>query len=729
MTPRQPLFARLMLLVACVLVAALTELAARQQGAAAGRGTGSVAIDLDDIGGVVTGPDGPEAGVWVIAETTETPTRLRKIVVTDDQGRYVIPDLPSATYQVWVRGYGLVDSPKTAAKPGTRQALRAVAAPDRRAAAQIYPANYWYSLIEVPQAREFPGTGPTGNGIAPAMTTQAHWIGQIKAGCNVCHQVGDKATREVPPSLGPFASTAQAWDRRVRSGQDGTFMSAAVSALGRDRAIKMFADWTDRVMGGEIPEPPPRPQGEERTLVITEWDWGVDSSFVHDEVATDKRTPTINANGPIYGVDYGNDLLLTVDPRTHKASSLKLPVRDPLTPSAKPQQMAVPSPYWGEQIYWTDPAHPHNPMMDAKGRVWITQGIRPSDKQPAFCTDPANPYAKNFPLRASGSHASVYDPKSGKVTLVDTCFGTHHLQFGFDRDNTIYFSGDVNVVGWLNTRVFDETGDVQKAEGWCPVVVDHNGDGRIGEYTEPNESLDARKDQRLTGFAYGIVVNPVDGSVWYAVASTPGVIVRLDIGSNPPATCRSEVYEPPFNNPKRPGVMAYTPRGIDVDRNGVIWTGLAGSGHLASFDRRKCSVTNGPAATGQHCPDGWTLYRAPGPPMRNASADSSADFFYYNWVDQFDTLGLGANVPIANGSASDSLLVLKDGKFLVLRVPYPLGFYSRGLDGRIDNPAGGWKGRGVYANYGPNAIWHAEGGLGTKSALVKFQMRPSPLAK
>jgi len=69
-----------------------------------------VAIDTDDIGGIVTSSKGPEAGVWVIAETTDLPTKFRKIAVTDDSGRYVIPDLPDAKYQVWVRGYGLIDS-------------------------------------------------------------------------------------------------------------------------------------------------------------------------------------------------------------------------------------------------------------------------------------------------------------------------------------------------------------------------------------------------------------------------------------------------------------------------------------------------------------------------------------------------------------------------------------------------------------------------------------------
>src|ERR1700681_3121751 len=114
---------------------------------------GGVAIDRDDIGGVVTSSKGPEAGVWVVAETTELPTTFVRIVVTDDRGRYVVSDLPSATYQVFVRGYGLVDSPRVTAKPGQHLDLKAVVAPDAKAAAQIYPANYWLSLAEIPKGK------------------------------------------------------------------------------------------------------------------------------------------------------------------------------------------------------------------------------------------------------------------------------------------------------------------------------------------------------------------------------------------------------------------------------------------------------------------------------------------------------------------------------------------------------------------------------------------------
>src|SRR5947208_7769296 len=132
--------------------------------------TQAVAIDNDDIGGVVRSPNGPEAGVWVIAETTELPTKFARMVVTDDQGRYVIPDLPTADYQVWVRGYGLVDSPKVRGKPGQQLDLTAVPAPDERAAAHYYPAIYWYAMMQMPAEKDFGGSTYIPNNI-----TRVHW--------------------------------------------------------------------------------------------------------------------------------------------------------------------------------------------------------------------------------------------------------------------------------------------------------------------------------------------------------------------------------------------------------------------------------------------------------------------------------------------------------------------------------------------------------------------------
>src|SRR5437870_12721899 len=137
---------------------------------------GPIVLDTNDIGGLVTSTKGPEAGVWVIAETADLPTKFVKIVVTDDRGRYLLPDLPKANYNVWVRGYGLVDSKKVPGTPGKNLNLTAVIAPNDLAAAQIYPAGYWFSLIHLPDAKEFPGTGPEGNGISRNIKTQADWI-------------------------------------------------------------------------------------------------------------------------------------------------------------------------------------------------------------------------------------------------------------------------------------------------------------------------------------------------------------------------------------------------------------------------------------------------------------------------------------------------------------------------------------------------------------------------
>ena len=200
---------------------------------------GSVVVDGDDIGGVVIGPNGPEAGVWVIAETLDLPTRFVRIVVTDDNGRYVVPDLPDAGYDLWVRGYGLVDSPRTRTRPGREVNLTAVPAPTATMAAQYYPAGYWFSLIEVPDVSEFPGTGAEGNGISSALQSQAAWIRSLKSGgCTACHALGNKATREIPPELGDFDSLEPAWDRpdsvgaggrehEQRAGPDGTLSRTA----------------------------------------------------------------------------------------------------------------------------------------------------------------------------------------------------------------------------------------------------------------------------------------------------------------------------------------------------------------------------------------------------------------------------------------------------------------------------------------------------------------------
>ena len=693
------------------------------------------------IAGVVRSPAGPEAGVWVIAETDDLETGFRKIVVTGDDGRFLIPELATATYDVWVRGYGLADSERQTARPGDALELTVGAAATPQEAASVYPANYWYSLIEVPPPADFPGTAD--NGINPAMRTQEQFIDGLKDGCQLCHQLGNEATREMPMvDLDAFDSTGAAWAFRLGTGATGSSMIRQINRMGRERTLDVYADWTDRILAGEVPAAPPRPAGVERNLVLTMWKWSSAEKHVHDNIATDKRNPRLNANGPVYGIL--GDNFVAVDPATHRARQWVLPTRDATgatgggVEGAPARRRTLPSLYWDEAPGY-GAASGHNPMMDAEGRVWLTSAIRPSGN-PDWCRAGAHPSAAYYPLERSTRQVSYYDPEADEFVFIDSCYTTHHLQFAEDADDTLWFSGDIDVVGWLNTRLYDRSGDEQAAQGWCPTVIDTNGDGAITKpWNEPGEPPDVARDTRLDGFAYGIIPNPADGSIWITRGSMsgpatefPGSILRLDPGESPPETCITEVYEPPFENAAvGPQGWGFGPRGIDVDRHGVLWTALSGSGHLASFDRRKCEVLNGPTATGQHCPEGWTLHSTPGPRMQGVAGSANADFHYYNWVDQFDTLGLGANVPMASGSGSDSLLALlpETGEWVVMRVPYPLGFYTRGLNGRIDDPDAGWSGRGLWGSYDTMANWHSEGGKGKTSEIVRFQMRPHPLAE
>jgi hypothetical protein len=665
-------------------------------------------LKANEIGGVVTSVKGPEAGVWVIAETTELPTRFAKIVVTDDQGRYLIPELPRANYSVWVRGYGLADSAKVHATPGSTVNLAAVTAPNAASAAEVYPAAYWYAMMKLPaeaEATQIPGG------------RNAYLMWMKNMACVGCHQMGDHATRAIPSALGQFDSSQAAWMRRIQSGQAARDMVSTAMGTLKGIPIKYLADWTDRIAAGELPvNTPQRPSGMERNVVATVRDWAGPKSYLHDLSGTDRNDPTVNGYGPLYGSpELSTDEFPILDPQRNVARTFKVPVRDADTPSTHDDPVIAPSPYWADERIWDSRAIAHNPMLDHQGRVWYTARVR-GPNNPAFCkAGSQHPSAKLFPIERSGRQLAVYEPKTGKYTFVDTCYSTHHLQFAADQNHTLWTSGGAEVIGWLDTQQFDATGDAAAAQHWAPFVLDTEGKGTLDKWVEPGQPAQPNRDQRLAVSIYAVMPNPADGSVWGSVAyQYPGAIVRFD-----PRTLLTEIYNVPA-----PG---FGVRGADIDRNGVVWTSLA-SGHLGRFDRRQCKgPLNGPTATGDHCPEGWSFFRLPGPGFAELP-QFSVESSYYTWVDQHDTLGLGMNVPIATGNLSDGVHALVDGKFVTLRLPYPLGFYMKGMEGRIDDASAGWKGRGLWVTSGDRTPWHKEGGKGTKPMIVHFQMRPDPLA-
>ncbi|MDX1484491.1 MAG: carboxypeptidase-like regulatory domain-containing protein [Alphaproteobacteria bacterium] len=681
------------------------------------------AVDRDDIGGVVTGPNGPEAGVWVIAETKDLKTRYAKMVVTDDQGRFVVPDLPKASYDVWVRGYGLVDSPKVRLQPGSVTTLEAVPAPNAAAAANYYPAIHWYSMLRIPGKDQFGGKSDI-----PKKVSQSQWLHYMKNnGCVGCHQMGNEATRTIPAFFKKGRSSIEAWMQRIQAGQAGGAMVRTAAGRLGGAPFKYFAEWTDAIAKGALPHTKPdRPQGVERNIVVTVRDWLTEKHYLHDLISTDKRYPTVNPYGPVYGsAEFSTDMIPILDPRTNTATMFKATVRKGTKRATAGHAKAKPvgpSAYWGMEEIWNNKSSNHNPMIDKQGRVWFAARVRDYDT-PAFCRKgSSHPSAKLTPLKRSTRHLSFYDPKTKKYTMVETCFSTHHLQFGFDKNDTLWTSGGRTVIGWLDSKKFLETGDAAASQGWTAVIIDTNGNGKRDEgYTTDKDPVDPTKDMRIRrGGLYAVMPSPIDDSVWGTVRGYPGAIVRLKPGNNPPATALAEIYKVP-----KPG---FAIRGGDIDSKGVVWVSL-GSGHMGAFDRRKCKgPLNGPKATGDHCPEGWSFYQYPGPGFKGIGPNS-AESSYFTWVDQHDTFGLGKDVPMSTGNLNDGLSALKDGKMVTLRVPYPMGFFAKGLDGRIDDAKAGWKGRGLWTTSGDRTPWHYEGGKGTKPLVVHFQLRPNPLAK
>ena len=485
------------------------------------------------------GPNGPEAGVWVIAETRDLPVRYIKSVVTDDQGRYVIPDLPKANYDVWVRGYGLVDSPKVKSEPGKQLNLTAVPAPNEAEAAKYYPAIYWFAMMKIPEAEVVRQQGR-------AAERQDHRLSQRHEEQRLRRLPSARPARR-PARFPKFHMDAaktheEAWVRRIQSGQAGENMVTIAAGQLGGMPFKYLGDWTERVAKGELPfAKPTRPQGVERNIVVTLRDWHNDKQYLHDLISTDRRYPTVNAYGPVYGqCEHACNDMPILDPVKNVATNFVLPTTADMPLALGPGnagsvKILRPSAYWGEENIWDSKANNHNSMIDRKGRVWLAAtGHKPDN--PDFCKKgSSHPSAVEFPLNSTNRRVTMYDPKTGKYTAYQTCFGSHHLQFGYDANETLWMStgGGGGNVGWINTKMLDETGDIEKSQGWTALVLDTNGNGQRDEYTEPGKPQEPDKDMRIGATFYAVMPSPTDGSVWGTLRGNPGAIVRIDPTKNP----------------------------------------------------------------------------------------------------------------------------------------------------------------------------------------------------
>jgi hypothetical protein len=625
-----------------------------------------VQVDRSSIGGVVVNSKGakPEAGVWVIAET-KLQVPFRKIVVTDDQGRFLVPDLPDGAYELWVRGYGLTDSEHVAAARGAKVKLQVANAATPQEAAKIYPASYWTSMIHPPAKEDLPA----------GYSTQEQWLAAFRGGCN---QIGMVATRR--------HTETDDWDSIFQRNQA---MNRAANQLGRELLEKTLVDWTTRIKAGEVPPSPPRPTGVERNFVVSQWDWGTRESFFHDVTSTDKRNPTLYANGKVYGADRtGGGLLWVLDPVKNTVEELHVQPRNAKGYSDKVDY------YHDRETPDAWMASPHNPMLDEQGRVWMTEPVRPPgvENNPKWsastiATDNNDPAAldvaaKSLLSRSHGMQLGYYDTKTNKFVGVDTSYNTHHLQF--DWQGRIWTDGDV--LGMLDTTKIDpanpEGTEAAAQNAWMRV------------------DMDTKKVVPTNGYA--TAVSPVDGTVWLSVPEVNGPQNKLYMLD--PKTRKFKDYPLPL-----PGRLSH---GIDFSTDGTVWFS-AGSGHLGHLDPK----------TGK-----FKYWDLPGPKFTGTGMETgSTEYPYFLWVDQFDTLGLGKDTVIVTGTTSDSMLIFDPKKetFSVFRMAYPMPFYTRGLDGRIDDAKAGWKGRGIWATYSSYLPKFTETRIGS---VDHIQVRPNPLA-
>ena len=479
-------------------------------------------------------------------------------------------------------------------------------------------------------------------------------------------------------------------------------MHQELNFLGKTTVEKVLADWGARIAAGEVPPAPPRPTGIERNVVVSQWDWGSPISFIHDLVSTDKRNPTMYAYGKVYGGDRtGGGMLWVLDPVKNTVEGLNLEPRDKshgfsLTKDyyhgAEEEQA-----YTGEDREWMD--SPHNPMMDQNGRVWMTEQIRAGGAKfyPAWAKDTIaldaadnnDPAAKDIAfnlLSKNGNNMELgyYDTKTNKFVTVDTAYNTHHLQF--DWQDRIWTDGGGNAMGEMDTKKLDfnniQGTEVAAQKTWMRI------------------DMDTKK--MIPGTGYGVAISPVDGTVWETspqALAPANKVYMLD-----PKTNKFKDYPLPA-----PGRF---PHGIDFSTDGNVWVSL-GSGHLGRLDVK----------TGQ-----WKFWENPGVKFKGTGSETgTTDFPYFLWVDQFNASGLGKDTVIVTGTASDAMFIFdpKKEKFTVFHLPYPLPFYTRGLDGRIDDPNAGWKGRGLWMTYSSYMPKFTET---HKGSVTHMQIRPNPLA-
>ena len=729
----------LLLAAACTALLAFTSLTPGViAGVSAFQGPGGeIAIDGDDIGGVVTGAEGPEAGVWVIAETTDLPTKFAKIVVTDDRGRYL--DARSAEGELQRLGARLRArrfAEGRRRRPGKTLNLTAVAAPNaaRGRASTTRPAT-GSRCCRCPDKSEFPGTGPTGNGIAPTHEEPgaSGCASSSRAAARRATSSATRARARFPTALGTFDVVGRGVGAAdaVRTGRRQHDQRRSTSSA-TQRALTMFADWTDRIAAGEVPPAPPRPQGIERNVVITEWDWADPKAYLHDEVSTDRRNPTRQRERPDLRRARAERRLPagarsrathTIEPRA--ADGARSDTRRRRRPT-----MPQPSPYWGDEVDLDQ--QEQRPQPDAR-RARAASGSRPPCGRPTTRT-----FCK------AGLDASVGEAvpdRSGRPAPRDVRPEDEEA----DAHQHLLRHAPPDVRRGREQHAVDER---RRAGGRLAEHEDVRRDRRRGEVAGLDRAHPRHQRQRQARRVRR--AQPAgrsdEGQAHRRRRSTPSrrrPTARSGArcsasparssgscpGANPPETALAEVYEPPFDNPRRrcraSRRAAWT--SIATASSGRRSRAATWRASIAASARGRSTARRRPAST---APRAGRSIAEPLPQFKGVTDSGSAEASYYTWVDQFDTLGLGANTPINTGNASEGAAGAEGRQVgRAARAVSDWASTRSGWTAASTIPNAGWKGRGLWATVSTRAPFHMEAGKGTTSKVMKFQLRPDPLAK
>ena len=541
----------------------------------------------------------------MIAETTDLPTKYRQ----DRRHRRSGPlrACPICRRPITTSGCAATGSSirrRSQASRARSLNLTAVPAPNAAAAAQYYPAIYWYSMLKIPDESEF-----------PAPDRRQRHAAKIKSQGAVARHRQDQRLRRLPPAR-------QQGDAHDPARRSAHFDNSA-RGLGAAHPVRPGGDQHGQhASAASTPQRAledvrrlDRPHRRRRTAVRASRSGrrassatsshacgtGADpTAYLHDEISTDRRNPTVNANGKIYGsTEDSTDFIPVLDPVHNTASEMQASGARSEDADTRRTLPMAPSPYWGDEPIWDSQTIMHNPMIDEKGRVWFTARIRPP-ANPDFCKQGSDhPSAKVFPLKAVEPPAVDVRSEDRQVhadqhLLPDASseFRRRRQQHAVDQRRR---RRQRRCVGWLNRKMFEETGDEQKSQGWTPFILDTNGNGKRDDYVEPNQPVDPTKDKRIVVGLYAVAVKPGRRhDLGHRRSAIPGYVVRVDPGPDPTAHRADRNLRAAVARLRRRAAATST-------ATASFWASLA-SGHLASFDRRKCKVAQRPDRDRQALP-------------------------------------------------------------------------------------------------------------------------------